>query len=66
MLTLEIPSTKTFRDLPLEQSAEDLKSLLIIGFETAIDQGLPPQRALGIVLEWVADECARISDAALS
>ncbi len=64
MLALEIPSVKPLTDPSIERSAEDLKSLLIVGFETAIDEGLPPQRALSIVLEWVAGECARATHAA--
>ena len=61
MLALEISSFKTFTGLPLERNAEDLKTLLIVGFETAIDAGLPPQEALSIVLEWAAGEFARLS-----
>ena len=66
MLALQTPSLKPFTDLSLEKSADDLKSLLIIGFETAIDQGLPPQKAVSVILEWAADECARLSEAASS
>ena len=43
-----------------EDCAGELKSALIAAFETAIDQGLPPQIAIATVLEWVSEECARL------
>ena len=43
-----------------EECAGELKSALIAAFETAIDQGLPPQMAIATVLEWVSEECARL------
>ena len=64
MLALDIPVTKSFADLSREKSAEDLKSVVIASFEKAIDQGLPPYNALAVVLEWAAEESARLrSDA---
>ncbi len=66
MLALDIPLSKSFTDRSLEKCAEDLKSLLIVSFETAIDEGLPPREALAIVLGWAADECARLKSAAAS
>ena len=61
MLALKTPAVQRSTDPALAKSADDLKSLLIVGFETAIDEGLSPQRALSIVLEWVADECERVT-----
>ncbi len=67
MLALEVPSVRTFAGLSLDQRAEDdLKSLMIVGLETAIDQGLSPHKALSIVFKWAADECARLKDEAAS
>ena len=43
-----------------DESTEELKSGLIASFETAINRGLPPQLAIATVLEWVAEECARL------
>jgi hypothetical protein len=44
-----------------EECTGQLKSALIAAFETAIDQGLPPQNAIATVLEWVSEECARLN-----
>jgi len=41
--------------------SEELKSRLIASYERAVDAGLMPCRALAVMLEWVAEECARIS-----
>ena len=43
-----------------EECAVGMKSALIAAFETAVDQGLPPQMAIATVLEWVSEECARL------
>jgi hypothetical protein len=67
MFALEIPFTKSFADAQsLEKCADDLKALLIVSFETAIDQGLPPHKALAVILEWTAEECTRLNGAASS
>ena len=66
MLALQVSAAQAPLPLALERSADDLKSLLIVAFETAIEEGLPPQKALSIVLDWVADECARVTYTASS
>ncbi len=45
-------------DLNLEASNE-LRSSLITSYERAIHNGLAPCRALAVILEWMAEECAR-------
>lgn len=47
------------------KAIEELKSRLIASYERAVDAGLMPCRAMAVMLEWVAEECARIgADAA--
>lgn len=60
MQPLEISLANCFTDLSLEKSADDLKSSMIMSFETAIDQGLAPPKALAVVLEWAAEESGRL------
>ncbi|MGO9485500.1 MAG: hypothetical protein ACLPX9_13080 [Rhodomicrobium sp.] len=43
-----------------KKAADKLQSHLINGFETALDQGIPPEDALAIVLRWVSTEMLRI------
>ena len=43
------------------KAEEALQSHIIIGFEEALDLGMPPMEALGHVLCWVASEMARIA-----
>jgi hypothetical protein len=45
-----------------EEGVEALKSALIVGYEAAIDRGLPPSQAIAAILEWVAQECSRLGD----
>ncbi len=61
---LEIPLQKLFpceKRVEEQKGIEPLRSALIVSFETALDQGVPPQIALATVMEWVAEECARLS-----
>ena len=60
MLLEEITSTHTGTRPSHERGGEDLKSALIVQYEAAIDGGLSPASALGIMLEWIAEECARL------
>ena len=45
---------------PSVKASEDLKSRLIASYESAVHNGLSPCNALAVMLEWVAEECARI------
>lgn len=47
------------------KAEEALRSHMIIGFEEALDQGMPPMEALGHVLNWAATEMARINGGGL-
>jgi len=49
------------KDDPNLKASEELKSRLIASYERAVDAGLMPCRALAVILEWVAEECARVS-----
>lgn len=62
MLAQEIFLTNAASDLPRNDHAQELKSALIESFETAIEHSLSPQRAIAAILEWVADECGRLSE----
>jgi hypothetical protein len=37
-----------------------LKSAVIADFEAAIERGLSPQSAIAAILDWAAEECARL------
>jgi hypothetical protein len=43
-----------------DRVADALQSHLIRAFETAIDQGMQPAEALGVILSWVSSETARL------
>ncbi len=43
-----------------ERVADALQSHVISAFETAIDQGMHPTEALGVILSWMSGEMARI------
>ena len=62
MFAQEIFATNAASDSPRDDHAEKQKIALIASFETAIDHGLSPQLAIAAILEWVADECARLSE----
>jgi hypothetical protein len=44
-----------------KKAAERLQSHLIGGFEAALDQGMRPADALGVILSWVSAEMVRIA-----
>jgi hypothetical protein len=47
------------------KASEELKSRVIASYERAVDAGLMHCRAMAVMLEWVAEECALIgADAA--
>lgn len=46
----------------LRNVADDLKSLLIQGYELALERGLTPYGAIAIVLSWAADETCRLDN----
>ncbi len=46
---------------PNSRASEELKARLIIAYEQALQNGLTPHRALAVMLEWAAEECARVS-----
>jgi hypothetical protein len=60
MLIQELPSTTSFVSVSEESSLEDLRSAVIASFEAALDRGLAPSDALATILEWAAQECARL------
>ncbi len=43
-----------------KKAADYLQSHIISGFETALDQGMPPLDALSTILGWVSSEIARV------
>ena len=47
-------------EAPHLKASEKLTSLLITSYEQAIRNGLTPCRALSVMLEWIAEECARL------
>ena len=50
---------------PHLKAIEELKSRLIASYEEAIHGGLTPCHALGVMLEWIAEEFGRLrADAA--
>lgn len=50
---------------PNLKATEELKSRLIASYEQAIHSGLAPCSALGVMLEWIAEEFGRLrADAA--
>ncbi len=59
---------KLFPGKPDEQvlgrAEEALRAHMIIGFEEALENGMPPMEALGHVLSWAASEMARINSGA--
>ncbi len=42
------------------QASEELKARVIVAYEQALRDGLPPSSALAAMLEWAAEECARV------
>ncbi len=60
MLVQDLPSTTLFVSVSEESLLEDLRSAVIASFETALDLGLSPSDAIATVLEWAAQECARL------
>ena len=41
------------------KAADDFKSVLIIAYEQAIEEGMSPGAAIGIVLDWISLEMKR-------
>jgi hypothetical protein len=60
MLVQETPLRIPIVSVSEESSLEDLKSAVIASFATAIDRGLSPSDAMATILEWAAQECARL------
>ncbi len=60
MIIQEIEFANHLAEVSREQDAEELKGVLIVTYETAVERGLPPQDALAAILTWVAEECARL------
>ena len=62
MLASPVPPTRSFCEKYSQDltTVEALKGALIAHFEAAIDQGVPPQIALAVVLEFAAEESARL------
>ena len=48
--------------LPLvsEKTSDTLESQLTAAFETALQKGMPPMDALGIIMSWMSSEMMRI------
>jgi hypothetical protein len=46
-----------------DRRVDDLRSILIVSFETAVERGMEPAAALAVILEWAAAECARLREA---
>ncbi len=63
MFIEEILSTTPSRELPSKSDA--FRSALIVCFEEAIERGLSPHAAIAAVLEWAADECARLNESSV-
>ena len=42
--------------------SDEFRSALILSFEEAVARGLSPQNAIAVVLNWAADECARLNE----
>ncbi len=57
-----LPSTPS-KELPGKSDA--FRSALIACFEEAIERGLSPNAAIAVVLEWAADECARLYESSI-
>jgi hypothetical protein len=56
-MLIEPPSSFLLEE---EDCSEELISGLIENFEEAIERGLPPSRAIAAIIEWAAQECARL------
>ena len=70
MLAQEIELKTVFVDVSHAKCAEELKgieefkSALIANFEAAIDRGIPPHLVMAAVIEFAANEIARLVDPA--
>ncbi len=68
MLAQEIDLKTAFVDLSHAKCVEELKgieefrSALITNFEAAIDRGVPPHLVMAAVIEFAANEIARLVD----
>ncbi len=62
MLVEQIPTAAMFERIAEEKRVEDLKGILIISYETAVSRGLQPLAALAAIIEWAAQECARLGE----
>jgi hypothetical protein len=62
MLAAKNPAIAMFESIAEDRRIEELKNILIVSYETAVDRGLEPSAALAAILEWAAQECARLSD----
>lgn len=48
-----------------DRRVEDLKSIFIVSFETAVERGMEPTAVLAVIIEWAAEECARLCEVRL-
>jgi hypothetical protein len=62
MLAIKNPAIEMFESIAEDRRLEELKSILIVSYETAVGRGLEPSAALAAVLEWAAVECARLNE----
>lgn len=60
MLIQVIPPKAFERAFEEEDRSEELVSALIVHFEEAIERGLPPARGIAAIIQWAAQECARL------
>jgi hypothetical protein len=56
------PTATIFDLIAEDRRVEALKGDLIVSYETAVGLGLQPAIALAAILEWAAQECARVSE----
>jgi hypothetical protein len=47
------------------KAADDFKSVLIIAYEQALEEGMSPSAAIGIVVDWVSLELKRCTQPCL-
>ena len=55
-----IPGLDAMEQERLQKLEGELIDRLIEGYERAVEDGLPPNRAIASMLEWVSRECPRL------
>jgi hypothetical protein len=60
---LAVPLTLSEDSSP--KAVDDFKSVLIIAYEQALEEGMSPGAAIGIVLDWVSLELRRCTQLCL-